>query len=332
MSLTAYSLAEFLELPPPEWLIEGILPLQGLSALYGQPGDGKTFIALDMALSIASGLDWQGHPVRKGCVVYISAEGGGGLSKRVGAWLDQHHMHPEAYKSVFAHFIVSAIKVHPESTDLSELIEQSIESVEYRRNLIAECMDGELPVNPNENQPPLVVIVDTLSRCFEGDENQQEDMGYFIKGLDWLRQEQGATVEVVHHTNKSSLNERGSSVFRGACDTMMLVEKKEKAITLSCTKQKDYDQFEDIGLELHVVPDWNSCVVQTPMDIRNPEQKDQWILDILQQKQRLSWNELVEAIGSQKMSLATLKRRVVSLSKTKQIIKKNGYWRILEAY
>src|ERR1700674_809342 len=132
MSLTTYSIAELLSIEPPEWLIDGVMPLMGLTALYGQPGGGKSFIALDMALAIASGRPWQGHPVKRGYVVYISAEGGSGLSKRVGAWLAHHQIRPSEYADLAASFVVSAIRIHPDSEDLGAILDQTIWSTSYR--------------------------------------------------------------------------------------------------------------------------------------------------------------------------------------------------------
>jgi RecA-family ATPase len=71
-----YTVAELLDLKPPSWLIADTVPEQGLIALYGAPGDGKSFIALDMALCVAAGIPWQGHDTQKAYVVYVSAEGG----------------------------------------------------------------------------------------------------------------------------------------------------------------------------------------------------------------------------------------------------------------
>ena len=39
--------------------------------LYGPPGAGKSFVALDFALSVASGRAWHGHEVRQGPVLYV---------------------------------------------------------------------------------------------------------------------------------------------------------------------------------------------------------------------------------------------------------------------
>ena len=43
------------DFPPPEWLIEDVVPKGALVVVYGPPGAGKTFIAMSMAMSIATG-------------------------------------------------------------------------------------------------------------------------------------------------------------------------------------------------------------------------------------------------------------------------------------
>ncbi len=63
------------QLPDPSWLINPILPEQGLVVLLGPPGIGKSFVALDWALSIKAGQEWLGHSLMQGNVLYIAAEG-----------------------------------------------------------------------------------------------------------------------------------------------------------------------------------------------------------------------------------------------------------------
>lgn len=43
------------DLPEPSWLLPGLLPAQGLTVLAGRPKVGKSWLALDIALSIAGG-------------------------------------------------------------------------------------------------------------------------------------------------------------------------------------------------------------------------------------------------------------------------------------
>src|SRR5437016_3780364 len=68
-------LARLAELPAPAWLIEHILPQNALGCVYGAPGAGKTFLALDWALAVATGRPWDAHATRPGAVLYVAAEG-----------------------------------------------------------------------------------------------------------------------------------------------------------------------------------------------------------------------------------------------------------------
>jgi len=47
------------------------MPEDGLVVLYGDPAAGKSFLALDWGLSVATGVPSLGHEVKKGEVVYI---------------------------------------------------------------------------------------------------------------------------------------------------------------------------------------------------------------------------------------------------------------------
>ena len=71
---------------PPQFLIEGIIPLQCFSAVVGPSYSFKTFIALDMALSVAAGLPFHGMDVKQGTVIYVNGEGRHGIMMRINAW------------------------------------------------------------------------------------------------------------------------------------------------------------------------------------------------------------------------------------------------------
>ena len=77
-------------LPDPVWLIDRVLVQNSLVALYGPWASFKSFIALDWAYSLATGLPWLGRTVMRCDVLYICAEGVGGLKNRIAAW-KQHH-------------------------------------------------------------------------------------------------------------------------------------------------------------------------------------------------------------------------------------------------
>ena len=237
--LRLYSTAELLTLPPPEWLIDGIITEGGLVGLFGAPEVGKSFIGIDMALSVATGRPWQGHAVRKGFVLYISAEGGSGIGKRVLAWLLEQEIDPRLADVAW---LIESIPVNTDSEQMVTLMERIVNEVQRH---------------------PVLVVIDTLARCFDGNENEQQDMGRFVAGVDLLRQEFGSTVLVIHHTNVGGTRERGNTAFRGAVDTMIRIESTGGVIDLTCDKQKDAAHFADHALELVVVPEADSCVLRS---------------------------------------------------------------------
>ncbi len=218
-------------MPEPTWLINGVLPAGGLIGLYGPPKSGKSFLAIDLALCIASGVPWHSKASAPGFVVYISAEGTAGLGQRVNAWLLAHYLDPADLDIAW---VTESIPICMESENLEALFDRFDEL----------------------QRVPTLVIVDTLARNFQGDENQQEDMGRFIAGVDRFRNECGSSVLVVHHTNSSEGRERGSTAFRGASDTMIAVapghggvnattasRRAKGAFTVTCSAQKEAEPF-----------------------------------------------------------------------------------------
>lgn len=241
-----YNTSELIAMPPPEFLIEPVIPEGGLIGLYGQPGTGKSFVAIDMAMAVATGTPWHGHPTRQGFVIYTSAEGGKGIAKRVGAWLHDRRI-PASQANIA--WLIEAMSTTPDNDDIDTLFER-IDEIE---------------------EEPKLVIIDTLARCFEGDENKQADMGAFVKGIDKIRHEFGATVIIVHHTRLDGDRERGNTAFRGAADAMISLKRPQHggAILLNNDKQKDAEEFSQLALSMKVVnpipddPRYASCVMVT---------------------------------------------------------------------
>ena len=224
-----YTVEELESLPDPAWLLEGLLPQSALAELYGKFAVGKSFLALDWALSVAAGVPWLGRSMSQADVVYVSAEGGAGLKKRIAAWRTKH---PETDLSRFRAILAPVNMLDPK--DVKALVQ----------------VIKDAPCEPS------LVVIDTLARCFgDGDENAAVDMNRFVAGTDWIRAKfPGATVLVIHHSGKkANQGDRGSNALRAAADTVMKLTGKGKALTLECEKQKDWEHFENIGLTLRFV-------------------------------------------------------------------------------
>lgn len=221
------------ELPNPEWVIDGVLPANALVVLVAPPKSLKSFLVLDWAMSIAVGLDWHGRQVKKGESVYVYAEGATGLQHRVKAWKFAHKA-PGRYGVLFL----------------------------PRRVIMNEAGEPEGLVDSilSQTPEPRMVVIDTLARNMAGDENSSEIMSAFVRGCDYVREETGATVVVVHHSGHNYDGRgRGSSVLPAAADTMMQLSRDADRIQLECKFQKDAPEFQPLTLQ--AIPVANSLVL-----------------------------------------------------------------------
>lgn len=220
------AISELSNLAPPEWLIDGIITVNGLSMIWGRSGSLKSFAALDKALCIATGMEWHGRPVKKGSVVYLAAEGARGLAARAVGWLKTRGKNlPEPDFRIIPHSLTLA-----DTADLDALIE-AIKEIQVS-----------------------FIVVDTLSRTFgNGNPNQPSDMNAFVAACDRLREATGAHVMVVHHGGKDTeKNELGTEALRNASDTVIHIRRKTTTVELINEapkgKQKDFDEFKTIHL------------------------------------------------------------------------------------
>jgi len=229
------------EAPPP--LVEGLLPSNSLVQLFGASGSYKSFVALDLSCHVTTGMDWHGHPVRRGVVVYICVEGGFGMKQRVAAWKRYHNYTGK----LGIYFFLSRVAITPKQADVSALVSRI-------RAKLSESEAASLAL----------IIVDTKARNFEGNESTAEDESVFVAGCDLLIRAFGACVFVVHHTGWGEAERaRGSSAAYAALDTEIQCSKDGARVTLHCTKQKDAEDFQDLVFEAIGV---HRSLVLKPMD------------------------------------------------------------------
>lgn len=217
-------------MPPPTWLIREMIAEEGLSVIYGDPGAGKSFIAIDMALRVAHGMDWHGTDAIATGVLYIAGEGVRGLGKRIKGWRNHHGMH-----GIDAPFLLLPLAV--------QLLDKA-ERAKLIRTIDAARERAGFSIG--------LVVIDTVSRALAGaDENTQESMSAFVAACDEVRRHAGGALLAVHHSGKDKeRGMRGSTVLLGGCDASIRVTKNEKLVTLKTEKQKDAEEAEPICMEM----------------------------------------------------------------------------------
>ena len=233
------TLGELRQLPPPDWLVHDAVVSDGLTILYGEPGAGKSFIALDIAVRIAMGWDWHGLKTKPVGVLYIAGEGVRGIGKRVAGWALHHKTDIDAIPLVVMPIAAQLL----EAGERAKLI-RTIDEV--KRKLSFEVG---------------LTIVDTVSRSIAGsDENGQETMSAFVKGCDEIKAHTGGAMIGIHHSGKDKeRGMRGSTVLLGACDAAIRLSKEEGVVTLEFEKQKDAEEQRPLFFDL-VKHSWSAGV------------------------------------------------------------------------
>lgn len=203
------------------WLVKGVVPADSIGVVFGGSGTFKSFIALDLALHVAHGLPWLGRRTTEGPVLYIAAEGGRGVWKRIDAW---HRARKLRYQDAPMHVVPVPVDLGQDALRVQERAKQA-------------------------GTTPAFVVIDTLSQTYSGEENSANEVaGYFREIGLMLRATWQCTVAVIHHSgHQATERPRGSSVFRNNVDWMFGVfrDEKEMLATIENSKQKDDEQIGD---------------------------------------------------------------------------------------
>jgi hypothetical protein len=237
------------DLPPPEYIIDGLIEHGGLSCIIGPPNAGKSTVALDMACHIATGRRWQGRQTLMTKVLYMPGEGLSGAIQRLIAWCDARGIDEN---DVSANLL------------LSDAILQLGASNEAWAEFGAYVA----------RQGVGLIIFDTFARMsLRLEENSATDVGLAVARFDRVRQLTNAGVMVIHHTAKGQDFGRGSSALNGAMDSELLVKHGQwdygdmvgpdnrlpgTPIELSTTKQKNSQLLDDpipMMIMPHPLPD-----------------------------------------------------------------------------
>ena len=209
-----------------KWLVKNLIPADSMGMIFGASGTFKSFLALDLCLSVANGKAWTGRKTDFGAVGYMAAEGGAGIYKRIVAWQDRVPP-PDNFHVCTVPLLLSA----------------KDEVAALRQSIIA------LP------EIPKLIVIDTLSQTFAGDENSSSDIASYLRMINSeIREPFGATVLVIHHSGHSaSERPRGSSAITANVDFLLGCFRSDpEALNarLEVTKQKDGDKVKGLYFDL----------------------------------------------------------------------------------
>ena len=211
------------------WLIDGLWPLEGVGFLGGHPKTGKSWLALDIALSVASATSSLG--------AFAVAAGGPVL--------------------VFA------------AEDAPVMVRARLEGIAAARNITLEDVPLHLVIadrlsleSPKDQERltaalvrmrPVLLVLDPFVRMTGIDENSAQEVSRVLGFLRGLQRRLQLAILVVHHVRKSAgaggLALRGSGDFWAWSDTNLFLARKRGSLEL-VMEHRSAATPEPVSLEL----------------------------------------------------------------------------------
>lgn len=214
------------EAPAEDWLLPGYIPLGVPGVLAGRPSAGKSMLTLQFSFSLALGvpfLGMLGAPKPSGVLYLCMEDSVKALHHRVWSISGQAGVRgdPDRVEQVARNLQILTPDCRRSLADLALPTNEKL-ILETALKIKAGCS---------------LIVVDTQSAMFDGDENSARDTSEFWGVCRALSQETGATVLVLHHVRKSAdkmdgrtlpdrlnpENLRGSSAGEGHARFMLIM-------------------------------------------------------------------------------------------------------------
>lgn len=221
--LMAVSVEELLTmtLPQREFILNPVIPRQGLVMIYAPRGIGKTYLALSLAYAVASGqwvFRWQAPKPRR--VLYLDGEmPANTMQERLAA-------------------IVAGYELEPPEPEWLRLITPDLQGLGRRMPNLA-TQEGQTALQPHLEGVELVVLDNLATLARAGRENDAEG---WLPVQEWMlaMRQRGISVCAIHHAGKGG-QQRGTSSREDVLDTVI-------ALKRPC----DYRQEEGARFEVHL--------------------------------------------------------------------------------
>jgi hypothetical protein len=212
---------EIFNMPPATMLIPGWLRDVGVTFVLAQRGTGKTVLAVDVALSMATDRDWMCEPVTQGLhVVYAVGEDVENTAQHIAAWCKYHNggNAPDPERFTF-------VKDVPDLMDGGDCASLG----KHLRTFVPEGRRA-------------VVFVDTWQRATSAapdGQNSDRDMGHAVKNLEALaRAFGGPAICCCHPPKDARVTVSGSFVIENSSTAIWHLSNTDAGLKLEVTRIK----------------------------------------------------------------------------------------------
>lgn len=281
------------EIPPINWVVKGLLP-EGLAYLAGRPKIGKSWMAKNIAISVANGTMALGtFATNRADVLYCALEDN---QRRIKDRIN-NIMRAELYKKA-----PDNLYYLQDNWDFPKLNNGGIEEIEKT-----------IEDNPNIK----LIIIDTLGRSIA--DKKRMDKNIYQADYDFSSRIQETAMKfrvcilLLHHTKKQGEENvfdeiSGTTGFTGAADTMMVIKKKNGKYYLHVTgrdlSESEYEiEFSDTLFT------WN--VIQKNDDRHLTAEREEIIQLLTDYNRPMRTGEIAELLGKEKSNTSKLLKKLV---------------------
>ncbi len=223
--------------PPVKFLVPSLLPEKGVAVLAGQSGTMKSFCAISVGLTAATGGVFFDDEIEQTNCLFMLNEGQGGFARRCIAWQEYHHI---------------------QNTDAFKVIETT-------PNLMrSESLEPFIDLIESEKFNPGLIIIDTFSKAtIGGEDNSTKDMGMAMGNAYNIANHFNALVILIDHMGKDTKRGvRGAYAKHAAADMVGHVSKIGDTVTIKTAKQKEAEDDLKFDFDIeHIVIDGESVPV-----------------------------------------------------------------------
>jgi len=185
--------------PEARWLVRNFWPRQGVGIIGGQPKLGKSWLGLDLAISVASGTSCLGYfPVTQTgpTLVFLAEDGLSEVRARIEAICTHRGLD---IKKLDLHVITAPVL----RLDVDEQRQQLQATLEVIK--------------------PRLLLLDPLVRLHRLDENSSQDVSLLLGFLREMQRACDLSIALVHHASKKQRGRPGQSL-RGSSDLHAFVD------------------------------------------------------------------------------------------------------------
>lgn len=304
------SMAALLARPQPviSWLIESIWVDKSRGLIAGNPGIGKTWLALEMLLSVSTGLRCLNkYKVKPGAVLLVEEESStDNLARRIHCMARGRGLEDS------------------DLVDFHHITRQFLKIPKHEKELIAFIKHHSIQL----------VVFDSLRRFHGADENSSEKMQPVLDSFGRINIDASCSVILIHHLSKQP-NEKGprKPVFermRGTSDLwawrdcIIGMEGEQEGTSASCSFQfRDAESPAPISIKRHV----DDVTGATTLELVNIEELEEFadksdaILNYIRANQPASKDQICSKTKGRKQD----NRRIFDVLVTKQLVVAHGF-------